>query len=291
MRGHIRERGKGHWYAVLSIRDPEGRRKVKWLKLNATGKRKAEAECARLITELRHGGYYESDRVTVGQFLNRWLEHMAHQVAPRTHERYAEIARKNLIPALGAIQLTKLQPTQISTAYAKALISGRRDGSGGLSPRTVHHMHRILKQALAQGMIWRAVAHNPAGLVKPPKPDRQPMLTYDLDQTVTLLQRLRATRMYIPALLGILCGLRRGEICALRWEHVRWEHKSLTIMQSAEQTVAGVRYKQPKSGAGRNVHLSAHVIEELAEWRKRQADEMLNLGLQQDAQTFCRHDV
>lgn len=52
MRGHIRERGKGHWYAVLSIRDPEGRRKVKWRKLNATGKRKAEAECARLITLL-----------------------------------------------------------------------------------------------------------------------------------------------------------------------------------------------------------------------------------------------
>ena len=61
MRGHIRERGKGHWYAVLSVRDPDGRRKVKWRKLSATGKRKAEAECARLITELRSGGYYESD--------------------------------------------------------------------------------------------------------------------------------------------------------------------------------------------------------------------------------------
>ena len=151
---------------------------------------------------------------------------------------------------MGAIPLTKLQPTHISTAYAKALISGRRDGEGGLAPRTVHHMHRILKQALAHGIIWRAVAHNPASLVKPPKPDRRPMRTYDMDQTVALLQRLRPTRMYIPALLGILCGLRRGEICALRWDHVRWEHKNLTIMQSAEQTLAGVRYKQPNRGPG-----------------------------------------
>lgn len=120
MRGHVRERGKGNWYAVLSIHDPvTGKRKVKWHKLSVTGKRKAEAECARLITELRNGGYCESDRVTVGQFLDRWLEYIRAQVSPRTHERYAEIARKNLIPTLGAIQLTKLQPTQIGTAYAK----------------------------------------------------------------------------------------------------------------------------------------------------------------------------
>jgi hypothetical protein len=111
--GHVRERCKGHWYAVLSIRNPNDRRKVKWIKLKATGKRQAEAECARLITEIHSGGYCESDRVTVGQFLERWLDHVRTQVSPRTHERYAEIVRKNLIPALGAVQLAKLQPTQI----------------------------------------------------------------------------------------------------------------------------------------------------------------------------------
>jgi integrase len=284
MKGHIRERGRGHWYAVLSIRDPDGRRKVKWRKLDATGKRKAEAECARLITELRNGGYCESDRATVGQFLERWLEYMRHQVSPRTHERYAEIARKNLIPGLGVIQLAKLQPGHITAAYAKALTSGRCDGEGGLSPRTVHHMHRILKQALAQAIVWRALAHNPASLVKPPKPDRRPMRTYDMDQTVALMEQLRPTRMFIPALLGILCGLRRGEICALRWDHV--QPKSLTIVQAAEQTKAGVRYKQPKSGTGRNVHLAAPVIEALEEWRTGQAEEMLQLGLRPDGQTF-----
>jgi hypothetical protein len=255
MRGHVRERGKGNWYAVLSIREPNGHRKVKWRKLNVNGKRKAQAECARLITELRNGGYCESDRVTVGQFLERWLDYVHTQVSPRTHERYAEIARKNLIPAIGTIQLTKLRPEHISTTYAKALTAGRRDGAGGLSPRTVHHMHRILKQAFTQAIVWRALAHNPADLVRPPKPDKRPMQTYDLDQTVALMDRLRSTRMFIPALLGVLCGLRRGEICALRWVHVLWEHKSLSVVQSAEQTKAGIRYKPPKSGHGRNVHL------------------------------------
>lgn len=171
-----------------------------------------------------------------------------------------------------------------TAAYAKALTSGRRDARGGLSPRTVHHMHRILKQVLAQAIVWRALAHNPADLVKPPKPDRRPMRTYDMDQTVALLRRLRSTRMYIPALLGVLCGLRRGEICALRWDHV--QQKSLIIVQSAEQTKLGVRYKQPKSGTGRNVHLSAPVIEALEEWRTHQTEEMRQLGLRPDGQTF-----
>jgi hypothetical protein len=44
MRGHIRERGEGNWYAVLSPRDPDGRRKLKWHKLNAARRRERNKE-------------------------------------------------------------------------------------------------------------------------------------------------------------------------------------------------------------------------------------------------------
>jgi Phage integrase, N-terminal SAM-like domain len=79
------------------------------------------------------GAYIEPAKTTVAAFLERWLSHMASQVAPRSHERYAEIARKNIAPLLGNALLTKLRPEQISAAYAKALASGRVDGRGGLS--------------------------------------------------------------------------------------------------------------------------------------------------------------
>jgi hypothetical protein len=46
--------------------------------------------------------------------------------------------------------LAKLKPADISTAYANALVSGRRKDGAGLSARTVLHIHRVLKQALAQ---------------------------------------------------------------------------------------------------------------------------------------------
>jgi Phage integrase, N-terminal SAM-like domain len=155
MKGHIRERSPGHWAIVLDVRDPAtGKRKRKWHSFRGT-KRQAQIESARLISELQGGGYLEPNKTTVAQFLDRRLNGIRSKVAPRTHERYAEIARKNLAPLLGSIIITKLQPMQISNAYGKALTNGRRDVTGGLSPRTVHHMHRVLKQAMAQAVRWQ----------------------------------------------------------------------------------------------------------------------------------------
>jgi len=182
--------------------------------------------------------------------------------------------------------LTKLRPEHISTAYKDALSKGRRDGKGGLSPRTVHHMHRILKQALKQACAWRYLTHNQADHVRPPKVERKAMRTYDMQQTVDLLDRLRQTRMFIPAILGILCGLRRGEIAALRWGSIDFVAATAAIVESAEQTAAGVRYKETKTGRARVVSLSETVVEELRIWKMRQAEELLRLGVRPDRGTF-----
>ena len=174
MKGHIRKRGNS-WAIVLEIRDPvTGVRKRKWHSYSrsdgtAATRKEAEAECRRLLTELEGGAYIDPTKETIATFLNRWLAHMQGQVSPRSHERYAELCRKNIAPLLGGLSLTKLQPAHISQAYAKALTSGRRDGQGGLSARTVHHMHRVLRQALQQAVEWQMLTRNPADLVKPPE--------------------------------------------------------------------------------------------------------------------------
>ena len=76
MRGHVRERGKGNWYAVLSVRDPQtGKRKVQWRSLpGCKGKREAQQECARILTEMQNGGYVAPDKTTVAQFLERMYQ-------------------------------------------------------------------------------------------------------------------------------------------------------------------------------------------------------------------------
>ena len=93
---------------------------------------------------------------------------------------------------------------QISDAYGKALANGRRDGTGGLSPRTVHHMHRVLKQAMAQAVRWQLIVRNPLDAVDPPKVERQRLVTYDVAQTAELFDAMRRTPMFIPTVLAVL---------------------------------------------------------------------------------------
>ena len=73
MRGHVRERGRGNWYAVLSVRDPQtGARKVQWRSLpGCKGKREAQIECSKLINEIATGDFV----VTNGTALAEWIEH------------------------------------------------------------------------------------------------------------------------------------------------------------------------------------------------------------------------
>jgi integrase len=279
LKGHIRERTPGHWAIVIDLRDPEtGKRRRKWHSFHGT-KRQAQDKCAQLISELNGGLYIEPAKITVGQFLDRWLEHIKPLVSPRTHERYGELATKNLKPLLGAVLLTKLRPMQISDAYAKALSSGKRQGKGGLAPSTVRYLHVILKASMRQAVRWQILARNPVDAVDPPKVERGAMRTYDIAQTADLIDATRGTRMTITVILAVLCGLRRGEIAALRWRNVNLDTAQLAVTESAEQTKAGVRYKKPKSGRGRSVALSARVVNELRSHRVQQAQELLLLGI------------
>jgi integrase len=280
MRGHVRERGRGNWYAVLSMHDPQtSKRRVKFVSLpNCKGKREAQEKCAEIIRAMRSDTYIEPDKTTLGQFLERWLEHIRTQVTPGTFERYSEIVHRNLIPGLGAFKLAKLRPDQISTYYSEALASGRKDGTGGLSARTVGHLHRVLKQALKQAVLWQALPRNPAGAVKPPKVPPKEMSTIDAAETADMIEVARGAGLLIPILLGVACGLRRGEVVALRWRSVDLDKGQLSVVAAAEQTNHGTREKGPKSGKGRNVALPAMVVTELRRYRLQQAEWLLRLG-------------
>lgn len=279
MRGHIRQRSPGRWAIVLDC-DPgeDGKRKQKWVSF-AGNKRQAQVRCAELIVELQNGGGIDPTRSTAGEFLERWLEHMQGQVSPKSHERYAEIARKNLAPLLGRLVLAKIQPTHISSAYTKALNSGRRDGTGGLSPRTVTHMHRVLREALQQAVRWQLLARNPADAVKPPRVERQQMSVLDAGATAELLEAARPHPIFVPILLGVLCGMRRGEITALRWRSVDLESGQIAVVASTEQTAGRCREKETKSGRARTLALPEMVVVELRRHRLEQAERLFRLGI------------
>lgn len=290
MKGHIRERSPGHWAVVIEQRDSStGKRKRKWHSYKGT-KRGAQTECARLISETKSGEYVEPSKLTLAQFFDRWLKHIKPNVSPRTHERYEQIATKNIVPLIGAKILSKLQPIEISECYSKALESGRANGSGGLSPRTVNHMHRVLFSALNQAERWKLINRNPAALLEKrdrPKIERKSVRTIDAPTTATVFDAARERRLFIPLILATLCGLRRGEIIALRWKSVDLDRGQIAVVASVAQLDKGkkeerILEKEAKSGRARTVALPSMAVEELRRWRTQQGEELLKLGVRAD---------
>ncbi len=286
MKGHIRERSPGKWAIVIDVPDPEtGKRRRKWHTFHGT-KRQADTECARLIAELDGGNYVEPAKTTVREYFAIWLKHEKANVSPKTHQRYEELLLKNVAPILGSITLNKLTAARIDAAWGKLLESGRRDGKGGLAPRTVHHCRRVMLTAMDQAVRWDLLKKNLVALTRPPKVERQQMEAYTAPQTAVMLDDLRKSRVFIPALLAALCGMRRGEIIALRWKDVDLTQAVISVTRSAEQVGKEVRYKETKSGKSRTVALSSTVLEELKRHKLAQAEEQLKVGIRPGDESF-----
>ena len=255
MKGHVRQRGKGTWSIVLEMpRGPDGRRRQKWHTVHGT-KKNAERELARLVHEMETGYYVEPTKMTVADLLERWLRDYAKpNVAGKTYERYQEIVRKNLIPALGHHQLTKLQPLHIQAFYADMLDHGRKNSDGGgLSSLTVRHYHRVLRKALHDAVRWRLLARNPAEAADPPKVVRKEMKVLTPEEVTLLFKSARDSRFFVPILLAVTTGLRRGEILALRWEDIDLDVGTLSVRRSLEQTRSGITFKEPKTPKSRRM--------------------------------------
>ena len=162
MRGHVRQRSKGSWTIVLDLgRDPStGKRKQQWLAVRGT-KRDAEKKLVELQHQMDTGGYLKPSKITLGDFLNQWLnDHVWPRLEPRTAEGYEHMIRRHLIPALGAIPLAQLSGQHLQSYYADKLANGRKDGTGGLSPRTVRHHHVTIHTALQSAVKWGLLLGN-----------------------------------------------------------------------------------------------------------------------------------
>jgi hypothetical protein len=216
MKGHIRERSPGHWAIIIDAKDPDtGKRRRVWHSFKGT-KRQAQVRCAELIGEHKAGRVnLAPGKLTTAEFLQRWLEHKRTRISPYSFERYEDAVTKTLIPLLGAVPLAKLQPVVISQAYAEALESGRCDGRGGLSAKTVGFLHRLLRQSLDCAMTWNLLSRNPTHGIKPPRVERRQMAVYDADGVVRLIETARGTKLFIAVLLGALSSPRRDRRRAL----------------------------------------------------------------------------
>ena len=100
-------------------------------------------------------------------------------------------------------------------------VKGRKRGRS-LTAQTVLHVHRTLSQALSHAVKTGVLFKNPAEQVKPPRPPSREIkiLTKPEVAVATLLQAARLTYLYLPILVGVTTGMRRGELLGLRWSNI-----------------------------------------------------------------------
>ncbi len=294
MKGSIKQRSPGSWTICYDLpRDHNGRRRQKVVTYRGT-KRDAQRELTRILHEMNEGLYVEPSEMTVAQYLERWLEDYARpNTSPKTMERYTDWVRGHLSPALGTLKLRNLMPLHIQDLYAAALARGRRDGKGGLAPQSVLHLHRVLHQALDRAVRWQLLARNPAAAVDPPRVVRRDMRILSDDEAGQLLSAAQGTRLYVPILLALTTGLRRGEVLALRWKDVDLERAVLAVTRTLEQTAERLAFKEPKTKRSRRVvTLPSTMVDVLRGHKVAQAQERLLLGLGRDetALVVSRYD-
>lgn len=216
--------------------------------------------------------YIEPSKQTVSEFLEHWLNTVKANLAPKTFERYKQLVQVNINPKLGPIKLTKLQPVEIAEFYTWSGIAGNERTHAGLSARTVLHIHRLLRKALQQAVIWQLRPTNPADAVETPRPEDREMRPVDEYRAAVLIESAEKTDMYIPILMALCTGMRRGEILGVRWSDLDLDSARLTINQCLEQTrEGGFFFKSPKNKKSRRtIALPEILISALKDHRESQ---------------------
>jgi integrase len=258
-------------------------------------KKAAQRELRKRLNAIDEGRHVDAGKLTVAKYLERWLADYARSaVAPKTYERWSQLLGNHVTPYIGGTMLAKLQPLEIQGVYTKLLTEGRRDGKGGLAPRTVHHVHRALSQALQQAVKWRLLAINPAESVEAPTVEDAEIQVLTQEEIATVLKAAEGTKLYMPVLLAVTTGMRRGEVLGLRWSDVNLDAAELKVEQTLEQTEgSGLRFKAPKTKRSRRaITLPAFTVNALKRHRAEQAEERLALGIggDSDGLVFTRYD-
>ena len=270
--GGIDQRGPDQWRLRWRV---DGKRHSKAFH---GSKRAAQTELRRLIKSADDGVHVAPDKMTVGAWIGQWIilqgrlspdpDASAHRrrglVNQRTLERYEELLRLHVVPALGGRPLQMLRPTDIDALYANL---ERR-----LSPRTVHHVHTVLGACLNAAVRKGYIVSSPVARAEPPSPaDSETGRVLDDSELAALMAGFRGLALYPIVAIAAFTGARRNEILALRWSDLNMEAKTLTIARALEETKAfGLRYKEPKTRRGiRTIVIDESLLNLLSRERDR----------------------
>jgi len=294
-RGTIYKRPDGRWAAQITVGYNPETGKAKRKTVYGNTKQEVARKLAEIIHQLNTDSYLEPTKLTLGQWLDKWLsEYKKGKLKAGTYENYETIINVHIKPVLGNIPLAKLQPHMLQAFYNEKLENGRADGKGGLSTRMVHYFHTIINQALKQAVKEGLLPRNPAEVTSPPAIKNKQMRPLTEEELLKFFDAAKDDRLYAAYVVAATTGLRRGELLGLCWDCVDFEKGIIIVKRQLLILKNGLTLEETtktKSGK-RTVVLPEDTIRELKAHRKRQVQEKLLLGevYQDHNLVFCKPD-
>ena len=272
--GTVNQRYKGSWELKwYGPADQNGNQKRISETVRGT-KKEAEKILRERLLSVDNGSFVDKSKETVSEFMNRWLEtYAATNVTLRTAHGYEGYSRRYINPTIGKVALQSLTPSQVQKVYADML-------ERGLSNTTVLHLHRLLKEALGHAVKWGILARNVADAASPPRSEQKQMAMWDVPTIIDFLELSHGTRFGHIHEFAVLTGLRRSEICGLKWESVDLEAGSLSVVATLQRIKGhGLVTGTPKTKRSRRtVDLAPETIDILRTIRGGQMAQQLEYG-------------
>lgn len=226
--GSITQRGDKYRVCFDYGIDREGRRVRKYRTFDT--KRDATRAFNEHKVKMDKGTQVLPSEYTFAQWLDYWYKDIIlPQIEETTAYGYRGMIENYLKPQLGEIRLQKLTARDIQQYYTWLM------GEKELSPNTVIKHHNLLTNTLNAAERQEYITKNPMRAVSPPKKRQREAKFYTPEQLGILLDKAVGTRLELPVFICAYLGLRRGELCGLRWSDVDLEHKTITIENTRTQ--------------------------------------------------------
>lgn len=269
MKGYIRKRAKDSYTisVYIGIDSITKKKKYNYYTVRGTSKQ-AENFLIEKLNELNNGIFVDSKNMTFNEYLDYWFNQCClSQLKPSTYESYKRNIDKHIVSVLGSIKLKNLKPLHLQSFYTNRL-------NLGLSKTSVKYLHRIIHRALNQAVKWQLISTNVSDNVDIPKPDKYIAQILNAYEVTKLLNAVKNTNIYLPVLLAISTGMRRGEVLGLTWKNVDIDNSIITITQAIVPTNNGIEITTPKTkNSIRRISIPETLKTVLAKYKKKSSCE------------------
>lgn len=262
--GSIYQESSGLWAASVTVGyDEAGKRRRKAVR----GKTKADvlAKLDALKSTAITNDLAGQENLTVGEFLDRWLEGRLSKKELRstTYDLYKLRITRQIKPHLGGVKLARLRPLHVEALF-------KRLADAGQSPRTVAMVFEILRAACNKAVEWHTIPIAPTDGVTAPRRIKYKPRPLSPEQVLALFRAAAKDRLFALYVVAATTGARSGELFALTWEDVDLKAKTARIDKTLIELRGKFSVGETKTEKSRRlIRLPEIALEALREHRKR----------------------